>query len=177
MATRARELDPLSLIINTLGGLVLYHAGRDDEASTRLQETIKLDPTFWIAHQFLGKVYLKQRNYVEAVAELSKARELSRGNSEAFSMSGYAAAVAGDEAKARSVLEELRSLSSRQYVPPTDVSVLCYALGEKDEAFAWLEKAYQDHDVRLCRAKVDPKWDPFRSDPRFQSILKRMRLD
>ncbi len=52
-----------------------------------------------------------------------------------------------------------------------------YVLGEKDEAFVWLEKAYQDHDVRLCRVKVDPKWDLARSDPRFLSMLKRLELE
>ena len=173
---RARELDPLSLIINTLDGQYLYSARRNDEASARLKKTLELDPNFWIAHLFLGTTYVEKGKYPEAIAEFSKARELSGGNSEPISMTGYAWAMAGDPAKARAVLKELKSLSSQRYVPPTNVAVLCYAVGEKDEAFAWLENAYQDRDMRLCRLKVDPRWDSMRSDPRFIEILKRIGL-
>ena len=173
---RAAELDPLSLIINTLHGSFLYHARRHDEARATLQKTLALDSNFWIAHLFLGKVYIEQKNYPEAVAELSKARELSGGNSEPLSMIGYAWAISGDAAKARAVLKELKSLSSQRYIPPSNIAILAYVVGEKDEAVSWLEKAYQDRDIRLCRAKVDPKWDPMRSDPRFAAILNRMGL-
>jgi len=173
---RARELDPLSLIIGTLDGLHIYQARLPDEASARLQKTLELDPNFWIAHHFLGEVCIQKQKYFEAIVEFSKARELSGGNSLPLSMTGYAWVLAGDVAKARAVLKELKSLSSQRYVPPTNVAVLCYAVGEKDEAFAWLEKAYQDRDMRLCRLKVDPRWDSMRSDPRFIEILKRIGL-
>jgi TolB-like protein/tetratricopeptide (TPR) repeat protein len=176
-ATRASELDPLSLIINTLYGSYIYNAKRYDEASARLQKTLELDPNFWIAHVFLGKTYIEKGKYSEAIAEFSKAKELSGGNSEPLSMTGYVWALAGDLAKARAVLKELKSLSSQRYVPSTNVAILCYAVGEKDEAFTWLEKGYQEHDVRLCRLKVDPKWDSLRSDPRFTAMLKRIRLE
>jgi TolB-like protein/Flp pilus assembly protein TadD len=175
-AARARELDPLSSIINTLNGSVLLYARREDEASMTLQKTLELDPNFWIAHYFFGKTYLAKKQYSDAIAEFSKARELSGGNSLAIGMIGYGWALAGDLAKARAVLTELKSLSSQRYVPPSNVAVLCFALGEKDEGFIWLEKAYQDHDVRLSRMKVDPEWDSMRSDPRFVAILKRIDL-
>ena len=175
-AARARELDPLSSIINTLNGSVLLYARRDDEASMTLQKTLELDPNFWIAHYFFGKTYLAKKKYSDAIAEFSKARELSGGSSLAIGMIGYGWALAGDLAKARAVLTELKSLSGQRYIPPSNVAVLCFALGEKDEAFIWLEKAYQDHDVRLSRMKVDPEWDSMRSDPRFVAILKRIGL-
>jgi len=175
-AARARELDPLSSIINTLNGSVLLYARRDDEASMTLQKTLELDPNFWIAHYFFGKTYLAKKKYSDAIAEFSKARELSGGNSLAIGMIGYGWALAGDLAKARAVLTELKSLSGQRYIPPSNVAVLYFALGEKDEAFIWLEKAYQDHDVRLSRMKVDPEWDSMRSDPRFVAILKRIGL-
>jgi TolB-like protein/Flp pilus assembly protein TadD len=175
-AARARDLDPLSSIINTLNGSILLYARRDDEASMTLQKTLELDPNFWIAHYFFGKTYLAKKKYSDAIAEFSKARELSGGNSLAIGMIGYGWALAGDLAKARAVLTELKSLSGQRYIPPSNVAVLCFALGEKDEAFIWLEKAYQDHDVRLSRMKVDPEWDSMRSDPRFVAILKRIGL-
>jgi TolB-like protein len=174
---RAGELDPLSLIINTLNGSVLYYAKREEEASARLQKTLELDPNFWIAHLFLGKNNIEKKKYPEAIAELNKAKELSAGNSEAVSTLGCAWVGAGDSAKGRAILKELKSQSSQRYVPPTNVAVLCYVLGEKDEAFTWLEKALEDRDMRLCRVKVEPKWDALRSDPRFVAVLKRIGLD
>ncbi len=89
-------------------------------------------------------------------------------------MTGYVWALAGDAAKARAVLEELKSLSTEHYIPPHSVAVVYLGLGARDEAFAWLEKAYEDHDVRLQFLKVDPKWDSFRSDPRFVAFIRRI---
>ena len=174
--TRAQELDPLSLLINTLHGSFLYYARRDDEASARLQKTIELDPNFWLARVVLGKVYISKGKYPEAITEFSKATELSGGNSEPLSMAGCTWAMAGDPAKARAVLKELKSLSSQRYVPAPNVALLCSMLEERNEAFVWLEKAYQDRDMRLCRLKVDPRWDAMRSEPRFGAILKRIGL-
>jgi serine/threonine-protein kinase len=176
-AARARELDPVSLIINTIEGAILYFARRDDEADARLQKALELNADFWIAHLFRGKIYLQKGEYREAIAEFSKAKEVSRGNSEAISMLGYVWAVAGDAAKAHSTLDELKSPATPRYIPPFNIAVVYLGLGERDECFASLEKAYQDHDVRLSLLKVDPKWDAVRSDPRFISILKRIGLD
>jgi TolB-like protein/Flp pilus assembly protein TadD len=175
-ATRARELDPVSLLINAIEGSVLYYAGRTDDAENRLRKTIELDPNFWIAHLFLGKVYLQKANYSEAVGEFTKARELSHGNSEAISMTGYTWAKAGESAKAQAVLDEFKSLSTQRYIPPFNIAVVYLGLDKRDEAFAWLDKAYEDHDVRLSFLRVDPKWNPFRSDPRFVNVLKRIGL-
>jgi tetratricopeptide (TPR) repeat protein len=157
--SRAVELDPLSLIINALNGYHLHLARRDDEAIARLKKTLELDSSFWIAHQFLGMAYIEKKMYPEAISEFSQAVKSS-----------------GDTAKGRAVLQELKSLESQRYVPPSNLALLSYVLGEKDEAFSWLEKAYQDRDIRLCRLKVDSKWDSMRSEPRFVEILKRIGL-
>jgi Flp pilus assembly protein TadD len=141
-----------------------------------LQKTIELDSNFWLAYLLLGKIYFNKGKYPEAIAEFSKATELSGGNSEPISMTGYAWAMAGDPAKARAVLKELKSLSSQRYVPGTSLAALCYAVGEKGEAFTWLEQAYEDRDLRLSQLKVEPKWDAMRSEPRFVAILKRIGL-
>lgn len=173
---RARELDPVSLIINAREGAVLYFARRNDEAAERLQKTLELDPNFWIAHLFLGHVYLEKKNYPEAIAEFAKAKDFSRGHAQAMSMIGYVSALAGDEAKARAILDELKSRSAQQYVPPYNIAVVYLALAERDEAFAWLEKANEEHDVWVSFLKIDPKWDPYRSDPRLAAILQRIGL-
>ena len=173
---RAVELDPLSLIINALNGYHLHLARRDDEAIARLKKTVELDSNFWIAHQFLGMAYVEKKMYPEAISEFSQAVKLSGGNSEPLALNGYASVLSGDTAKGRAVLQELKSLESQRYVPPSNLALLSYVLGEKDEAFSWLEKAYQDRDIRLCRLKVDSKWDSMRSEPRFVEILKRIGL-
>jgi TolB-like protein/class 3 adenylate cyclase len=173
---RAVELDPLSLIINALNGYHLHLARRDDEAIARLKKTVELDSNFWIAHQFLGMAYIEKKMYPEAISEFSQAVKLSGGNSEPLALNGYASVLSGDTAKGRAVLQELKSLESQRYVPPSNLALLSYVLGEKDEAFSWLEKAYRDRDIRLCRLKVDSKWDSMRSEPRFVEILNRLGL-
>jgi TolB-like protein/class 3 adenylate cyclase/Tfp pilus assembly protein PilF len=173
---RAVELDPLSLIINALNGYHLHLARRDDEAIARLKKTVELDSNFWIAHQFLGMAYIEKKMYPEAISEFSQAVKLSGGNSEPLALNGYASVLSGDTAKGRAVLQELKSLESQRYIPPSNLALLSYVLGEKDEAFSWLEKAYQDRDIRLCRLKVDSKWDSMRSEPRFVEILRRIGL-
>jgi TolB-like protein/tetratricopeptide (TPR) repeat protein len=173
---RARELEPVFLLIRALEGMFLLHAGRDDEALAKLQKALELDPNFWITHLTLGKVYIQQRKYAEAIAEFTKARELSHGNSEAIASVGYVAALAGDKAKARAVLDELKTLSNQHYIPPVNIALVHNGLGDQNEALALLEKACEERDVRLTLLKVDPRWDSFRSNPRFVAILKRIGL-
>jgi TolB-like protein/Flp pilus assembly protein TadD len=173
---RARELDPVFLLVRAIEGMFLHHARRNDEALETLGKALELDPNFWVAHLTLGKVYIQQRKYPAAIAEFTKARELSHGNSEAIASIGYAAALAGDNARARSVLEELKALSNQHYVPPVNIGLLYNGLGDQNEALSWLEKACEERDVRLTLLKVDPRWDSFRANPRFAKILKRIGL-
>src|SRR6476646_10341937 len=175
-AMRAVELDPLFFLYRAIGALFLHHAGRNEEARVQLEKTFELDPNFWIAHLTLGKVYTQERKYPEAIAEFEKAKELSRGNSEAIASIGYVAALAGDNAKARAVLDELKTLSNQHYIPPVNIALVYNGLGDQDEALAQLERACDERDVRLPLLKVDPRWDSFRSNPPFVAILKRIGL-
>ena len=173
---RATQLEPLNLLYSAIDGMFLHHARRDDEAYVQLQKTLEIDSNFWITHLMLGKVFIQQRKYAEAIAEFTRAQELSHGNSDAIASIGYVAALTGDVAKARSVLDELEAVSSQHYVPPTTVALVHNGLGHQDEALSQLEKACEQRDVRLTLLKVDPNWDSFRSNPRFASILKRIGL-
>jgi serine/threonine-protein kinase len=173
---RAREFDPLSPINNALEGMILLYAGQDREATARLQRTLELAPNFWVAHVTLGKVYLHQKRYPEALAAFRKAREFSGDNTEAISLIGYTWAVAGNRAQAQTTLVELKAIATQRYVPPYNVAMVYNGLGEKDEALAWLEKAYAERDVRLTFIKVEPKWDAWRTTPRFVEILNRTGL-
>ncbi|MDQ3753944.1 MAG: hypothetical protein M3371_04350 [Acidobacteriota bacterium] len=86
-------------------------------------------------------------------------------------------AVSGNRAQAQATLDELKSLSTGRYVPPYNIAMIYNGLDEKDEALAWLAKAYQERDVRLIFIKIDPKWDSYRSDSRFASLIKRISLE
>jgi TolB-like protein/class 3 adenylate cyclase len=173
---RARELDPVFLLISALEGMILHHAGRNDEALARLQKTLELDPNFWVTHLMLGRVYIQQRKYAEAIAEFTKARELSHGNSEAIASIGYVEGLAGDKEKARAVLEDLKALSNQHYIPPHNMGLVYNGLGDQNEALSCLEKACEERDPRVTLLKVDPRWDSLRSHPRFVAILKRIGL-
>ena len=125
------SLTPSFFSTARLGHCLLHHAGRNEEARVQLEKTFELDPNFWIAHLTLGKVYTQERKYPEAIAEFEKAKELSRGNSEAIASIGYVAALASDNAKARVVLDELKTLSNQHYIPPVNIALVYNGLGDQ----------------------------------------------
>ena len=174
---RGRELDPLALAKNALEAQFLSYAGRGDEAIERIHQTLDLDPNFWLAHLVLTRVYIAEKKYPEALGAANKARDLSGGLSEANAHIGYILAVMGKRPEARAVLEELKTLSVQRYIPPYNIALVYNGLGERDATFDWLEKAYEQRDVRMTFLKVDPKWDNLRTDGRFISLLKQMRLE
>jgi DNA-binding winged helix-turn-helix (wHTH) protein/Tfp pilus assembly protein PilF len=173
---RAIEVDPLSLIVNANQAQFLHWAKADNEARIRVQKTLEIDPNFWVANLALGRLLIKKSEYAAAIAALTKARESSGANSETVSLIGYAHALAGNRSQAFTVLDELQSRSNRSYVPPHSLAVIYHGLGDRDETFRWLEKAYDDRDVRLAFLNADPKWDSLRCDPRFLDLVKRLGL-
>ena len=175
-ATRARQLDPVSPIINTLEGLSFFYANRYEEATAHLQKALDLNPRFWVAWFFRGKVQLAEGDYPGAGAAFSKAREFSGNGSQPVALLAYSAARAGDPGKARALLAELQATGNARYLPPYSVAEIYLGLDERDNCFTWLEKACAEHDVRLFLLGVDQIWDPLRSDPRFVSIMQRLAL-
>ena len=129
-----------------------------------------------MAHAYLGQVYIQKRMYREAVEELQKAITLAEQNPEVIAVLGYAYAAAGDRQQAEKVIAELTELSKRRYVPSFSVAGIYAELGRKDEAFAWLEKAYRERSPTLVDLKVDPTLDALRSDPRYVELLRRVGL-
>jgi TolB-like protein/tetratricopeptide (TPR) repeat protein len=173
---RARELDPIYLLYGALEGMYFHHAGRDADALARLQKALDLDQNFWVTHLIFGYVYTHQRKYPEAIAAFTKAKELSHGNSESIGSIGCVAGLTGDRTAAQAVLDELKARSAQAYIPPCSVALVYNGLGNQDEALRQLEKAVDERDVKLSFLKVDPRWDSFRSDPRFVAILERIGL-
>jgi serine/threonine protein kinase/tetratricopeptide (TPR) repeat protein len=174
---RARELDPLNLIINATEGLILVHAGRTDEGLAVLQKTSELDPNYWLAHLFASSAFMDKGMFAKAVAEASRARELSGVSSQPIAYAGYALAKSGKEKEARAELDELLKLSTQRYVPPYHIAFLYNGLNERDETLAWLERGYEKRDPKMVFLKVEPKWNNLRDDPRFQQLLRRMGFE
>jgi serine/threonine protein kinase/TolB-like protein/Tfp pilus assembly protein PilF len=170
---RAQELDPLSPATNEMAGRRYYHARQYDQALEQDRKALELDPNFWMAHLFSSRAYAQKGMYAEALAELGGAREITP---EILSDSGYVYAASGRVQEAQRNLEELISLSRQRYVPPIYIVHIYAGLGQKDQAFAWLEEALEGRDGRLAWLKVDHMLDSIRSDPRFAAILRRLRL-
>lgn len=174
-ARRAREISPLELPLLAIEGQCLLHAGRIDEALEHLRKTSELEPNFWMPHLFAASAYIEKGMYAEAIVESSKERELSGQNTLPFG--AYALAKSGNQGKAQAELEELLRLSTTRYVPPYRIAMIYNALGQRDNALAWLEKAYEQRDPQTTFLGVEPKWNNLRNEPRFVQLIKRMKLD
>jgi serine/threonine protein kinase/TolB-like protein/Tfp pilus assembly protein PilF len=173
---RAQELDPLSLMINAIGGWIFVCARRYDEAIAQCRRTLELNAGFYPAHGNLGRVYEQEKLYDEAISEYQKAIALEAGNPFLAAELARVYAAAGRKTEALKIISNLRQLSKRRYVSPYKVAQIYVALRDFDQACAWLEKAYDERSYDLAGAKVDPTIDPLRSDPRFQDLLRRMNF-
>src|SRR5258707_2544836 len=173
-AKLAQENDPLSMSINTNAGWTLFLAGRHGEAMEALKKIIEIDPSFPRALFRLGSAYENRGMYGEAIAELQKAVQLSAGDPYYEGALGHAYAVSGNVSAARRMLDLLKSRSRRQYIPAYAIALIYAGLGEKDNAFLWLGKAYDDRSTSLAYLKVDPVLNSLRSDPRFVGLVQRI---
>jgi serine/threonine-protein kinase len=172
--TRARDLDPLSPGVNATVGYVLTSARRYDQAILALNKAIELDRAYPYTYLFFGHTYAAQGKYGEAVAAYTKAVEFGLDTSPTQVYLGAAAAHAGDRPRALAVLGRLRSGKERS--SPAELAILLTALGERERAFASLEDAYRARDIQLQYLGVEPGFDPLRSDPRFQDLVRRVGL-
>jgi len=173
---KARELDPLSIRIYANVGLVLYSAREYDQALEELRKVLELDPNDLASNEWLGWVYSQKGMYEEAIAAFRRAQDLSTGGGESPLILAYGYAVAGKRGEALKILAALKNPSRRSYLPPVLVAIVYVGLGDKEEALAWLEKGYAERAASLDYLKVGPMFDPLRSDPRFQDLLRRMNF-
>ncbi len=172
---RAQELDPLSLIINAELGSNYMFARQYDKAIEQLRKTIEMDPSFYYARYNLGEAYEFTGNFQEALKEYQTAYRLS-DDPGMLGYIGHVHARSGKKAEALKTLEQMKEISRQRYVPAYSFAQVYEALGEKDQAFQWLEKCYQDRDPSMVLIKVDSTLDNLRTDSRFADLLKRMGL-
>jgi tetratricopeptide (TPR) repeat protein len=171
---RGLRLDPLSLNLNVEGARALFFARRYDDALTRLRRTQELDPNFPRVYMVLGEVYSTIGRHADAIRALQHAISITSGASRALSLLGAAYATAGNDTKAREVLAELERRAKTRYVPALDFAIVQVGRDDRDEAFKWLNRAYDDHSIRPYI--TGPEFDRLRSDPRYALLLTKLRL-
>lgn len=176
-AMRARELDPLSPIMNQTAGNVLMLARDYDGAIDALLLTLELDPHFAAAHSVLGCIYGLKGMYEEALAQFEKARALAGRHpgidASIKALEGWVFAAWGKRSDAMKAIEEVSNPPS---APPYSIAAIYAALSENDQAFEWLDRAYHARSFQLVSLKVDPSFDSIRADVRFHDLLRRVGL-
>src|SRR5580658_4549408 len=169
---KAKSLDPLSLIINADLAELLVIAHFYDESIIQSRRTIEMDPNFALAHNQLAQAYLQKHMNAEAIAELQKAVELSAGCPTCIANLARAYAASGRTSDAVKLLSELKNHSNGGYSDAAEVSMVYAALGDKDQAMHWLEIGYEQRFNPGVLQR--PGFDPLRSDPRFQDLVRRI---
>ncbi|HEY6802252.1 MAG TPA: tetratricopeptide repeat protein [Pyrinomonadaceae bacterium] len=170
----AYDLDPLSFQIYVNLALSLFLSRRTDEAVRIVRQALEMDPTYPPAHLMLGTILREQGKYAEALAEFQEVRRLAKHSDVSLGMSGHTLALMGDREGAKKILEELFDRAGKNYVSPYSVALIYIGLGDKDKAFEWLYKVYQEVNDWLTWLNVGPELDPLRSDPRFSDLLRRV---
>lgn len=172
---RALELDPTSPYMNTDLGSIYYYQRDYDKAAEHVRAALAIDPNYADGLRYLASIEEQKKNEavaIEAWARFNAASgdpEIAAAIRNGFASGGYKAALQG-------WLDALMKKSARTYVPPLDIADVYARLGNREEAMAWLRKAMQDHSPGLIWIAVEPRWDPYRSDPRFQAMLKELHL-
>ena len=152
------------------------YARQYGKAIEQCQKTLELDPTFILAHVFLGQAYEQAGAFAEAIAAFEKAAELSRRHPTYLADLGHGFAIAGQRADALNVLAELHEVSSQRYVAHRGIAEIHIGLGEIDEAFVWLEHGFQQRNGWLIHIRDNPRYDPLRADPRYLDLVRRMHF-
>ena len=174
--TRAYQLDALSPVLNLALGYRFYYARQYAQAVEQCQQVLTMDANFAPAHTCLGRAYQQKAAFPEAIAEFRKALEISEGDTNELAALGQAYAVSHQDGEARTILNQLKERSQQTYVQPMWIAVIHLGLGERDPAFDWMQKAYDDRSAWLVYLKVDPLFDPVRGDARFADLVRRVGL-
>jgi len=172
----AVENDPMSADLNYALGFTYYETRQYDQALKQYRKALEMDPKRANPHNGFGDVYARQGRYDLAIREYRKGLELSGGQTEGLSDLGYVYALAGRRPEALEILKQLSERSKHRLVSPLDRAVVYIALGNKEQALALLDEAYEQHEWGMLLLKAEPDYDPLRSDPRFQDLMRRVGL-
>jgi eukaryotic-like serine/threonine-protein kinase len=169
----AQQLDPANPGINVDVCLPYYFARQYDQSIAQAHKAIEMFPSFFLPHVALGQALFQKGDYSTGIEEIEKAKAMEP-TPIAIGLLGYVYARSGRKDEARKLLAELKEQSNARHVSPYWIAMIHAGLGEKDEAFAWLEKAYQERSSWLVWIKMDPMVDSLRSDSRFTDLMRRI---
>jgi TolB-like protein/DNA-binding winged helix-turn-helix (wHTH) protein len=175
-ASRALKLDPLNLMISTWMALRYYQARDYSRAIEQGRNSVEQDSNFAAAHLLLGEGYVQTGSRSEGVSELKRAASLSGGSPLYTAQVAVALAAAGRRREALRIAHELETISRKRYVSPYGLAQIYAALKSDEDTFQWLQAAYRDRAVWMDYLAVDPIFDRYRSDHRFQELLQRIDL-
>ena len=173
---RALSLDPLSLIIATDVAETYYLMRKPDEAMTRINEVLALNPDFAQAHVVKGKILEELHRYPEAEDEFVESARLFGGGSRLDAVRGHVLALAGEREQSLRIAQDLEAASQQRYISGVHIAEIYCALQQTDTAMKWLDRAYKRHDTGINMLGADPLFDGCRGDPRFQALLKQIKL-
>ena len=173
-AAEAYRLDPLPPIMGTNLGWTYYLARRPDQAIAQFRKTLAVDASAAVTHYSLGLTYEQKGMFEQAIAEFRTAQAIDKDC--CLNYLGHVYAVSGKREQASRTLEKLLELSRQRHIDPCAIAAIYVGLGELDKAFEWLERAYKARSEWLLLLKVEPVYDPLRSDPRYQGLLRRIGL-
>jgi serine/threonine-protein kinase len=177
IAAEAQHLDPLSQIGSFNKAAVSVFTRQWDLAIGQLRAAIDLDATYWLDHVFLGRAYEQQHDFSQAIAAFEQALKLDGDHAEIWSSLGHAYAISGKTAQAREVLAKLQTPGALSYVAPYNVAIVYAGLGDTPQAFAWLERAFEQRSYYLpTYFPTDERLDALRADPRFAEWKRRLGL-
>ncbi|MDH3528896.1 MAG: protein kinase [Acidobacteriota bacterium] len=176
-AGKGQKLDPISAEANWFLGMALIASGRTDEAVAKLQTAIDLEPTYFYAYSFLGRAYLQAGKKQEALRAFERAHQLENENSENLANLAYAQGVAGNKVEAQKMIDQLQEKSKDTYVAPYYLAIAYAGLGDNEQVFKHLERAYADKsDSLVLYLTADPQMKDIRSNRRYMDLLKLMGL-
>jgi tetratricopeptide (TPR) repeat protein len=172
---RARQLDPRSLIILADRGAILYCARRYQEAIPQLQAVLEMEPNFPRAH-IIAFAYVEQGMMQDALRDVAGWKKVQNGPF-SWMLSAYVNGRAGNKSEALRFLRKLETERSRRYVDASKLVMANLGMGDKEQALRWLEEGFSERSTALVWLKVDPAYDPLRSEPRFQALLSKLGLE
>ena len=173
---RAIELDPGNVVPIHVLGQIYYWARRYELGRIEFQKALELEPYYAAPHTNLARVYLQREEYTDAIREAELYATLIRREGLSLPLLAAVYIRGGREEEGRTLLKELEVLSRESYVSPATMSRTYATVNAPDDAFAWLEEAFEIRDPQLVRLKVDPMWDPIRDDPRFSELMRGIGL-
>ncbi len=173
----ACELDPMSLLYNTMYACFLAHHGDCGAGQARVDWVLQVEPRFWVGHMAVATMRMAEGDVAGAIEAATRSHELADHSTQPAALLGLLHARNGQHDETRAILSRLEQRAQSCYVPPTSMAAVLAALGENAAALDQLERAYEVRDTRLIYMKDDRRWIPLRDEPRFRALLRRMRLD